>query len=177
MAQFRALIKEDVPSNRLLVIAGGEGKVEVALATVGSTPDFHSKRTFEANQEVIVTIKNEAIWEIEAGEDLTAGTSVQVGNGGVLVSAENSGIGYVAESAKSGEVVKLVRRAAGGSGEQGPPGKDGKDGKDGRNGTDGQDGAPGRNGQDGKDGRDGFPTEEQWNAMDARVTALEEGGE
>ncbi len=46
-------------------------------------------------------------------------------------------------------------------------GADGKDGRDGVNGTDGT------NGSDGVDGKDGFPSEEEWNALVARVEALE----
>ena len=50
-------------------------------------------------------------------------------------------------------------------------------GADGKDGVDGKDGTNGTNGTDGADGKDGFPTEEQWNALVARVTALEEANE
>lgn len=52
-------------------------------------------------------------------------------------------------------------------GPQGPAGADGADGKDGAPGAPGTDGAPGA------DGADGFPTEAQWNDLEARVAALE----
>lgn len=55
-------------------------------------------------------------------------------------------------------------------GEQGPKGNPGNAGKDGNDGPKGKTGAPGTNGTDGKDG---FPTEEQWNALAARVADLE----
>ena len=40
-------------------------------------------------------------------------------------------------------------------------------------GAKGPKGDPGAPGKDGAKGADGFPTEEQWNALVARVTALE----
>ena len=57
-------------------------------------------------------------------------------------------------------------------GPQGPQGQPGKDGNQGPQGVPGNDGAQGPPGQD---GADGFPTEEQWNALVARVEALETG--
>lgn len=50
-------------------------------------------------------------------------------------------------------------------GPQGEPGEPGPAGSDGSDGADGEDGA------------DGFPTEEQWNELVERVTALEPAGE
>src|SRR5699024_12406240 len=65
-------------------------------------------------------------------------------------------------------------------GPQGPAGADGADGKDGAKGDPGADGAPGAKGDPGPDGApgaDGFPTEAQWDALVARVEALEAGPE
>jgi len=65
-------------------------------------------------------------------------------------------------------------------GPQGPAGADGADGKDGAKGDPGADGAPGAKGDPGADGApgaDGFPTEAQWDALVARVEALEAGPE
>ena len=61
-------------------------------------------------------------------------------------------------------------------GPQGPAGKDGADGAQGPQGEQGPQGPQGEPGADGEDGADGFPTEEQWNALVARVDALEGGG-
>src|SRR5690625_3754653 len=61
----------------------------------------------------------------------------------------------------------------------GPRGRAGKDGADvaqGPQGEQGPQGPQGEPGADGEDGADGFPTEEQWNALVARVDALEGGG-
>lgn len=52
-------------------------------------------------------------------------------------------------------------------GPAGPKGDPGADGKDGAKGDKGDKGDPG------EDGVDGFPTEAQWNALVARVEALE----
>src|SRR5699024_6821081 len=57
--------------------------------------------------------------------------------------------------------------AQGPAGEQGPKGDPGEDGKDGAKGDKGDPG------EDGADGTDGFPTEAQWDALVARVEALE----
>lgn len=60
--------------------------------------------------------------------------------------------------------------AAGAKGDPGEKGAPGAPGADGAKGDPGEKGAPGK---DGAKGADGFPTEEQWNALVARVTALE----
>ena len=57
--------------------------------------------------------------------------------------------------------------ATGPQGPEGPEGPQGPEGPRGPAGADGQDGAPGAA------GADGFPTESDWNALVARVEALE----
>lgn len=57
--------------------------------------------------------------------------------------------------------------STGPEGPEGPQGPQGPEGPRGPAGADGQDGAPGAN------GADGFPTESDWNALVARVEALE----
>ncbi|GGP13548.1 collagen-like protein [Oceanobacillus neutriphilus] len=49
----------------------------------------------------------------------------------------------------------------------------GPQGDEGPKGDPGEDGATGADGNDGSDGADGFPTESQWDALVARVEALE----
>lgn len=61
-------------------------------------------------------------------------------------------------------------------GPQGPPGKGGADGEQGPQGPpgkDGVDGADGEQGPQGPPGEDGFPSQAQWDALVARVAALE----
>ena len=55
----------------------------------------------------------------------------------------------------------------------GPKGDKGDKGDPGADGADGAAGAKGDKGDPGADGADGFPTEAQWDALVARVDALE----
>lgn len=67
-------------------------------------------------------------------------------------------------------------------GPEGPPGQDGAQGEQGPAGEDGADGERGPEGpkgdpgEDGADGVDGFPSESDWDALVARVSALEDEG-
>lgn len=58
-------------------------------------------------------------------------------------------------------------------GPQGPKGPKGDDGPEGPKGPKGDDGDDGPKGPKGDKGDDGFPTEAEWNALVARVEALE----
>ena len=83
------------------------------------------------------------------------------------------------------EAVANVELAPGPKGDKGDPGEPGVDGKDGAKGdkgepgVDGKDGAKGDKGDKGdpgpagKDGADGAPTQAEWDALVARVEALE----
>ena len=74
-----------------------------------------------------------------------------------------------------------VELTPGPEGPQGPAGPAGADGAKGAKGdagpagADGAKGAKGDKGDTGPAGADGFPSEEQWNALVARVDALEAG--
>lgn len=164
MKTFKALVTEEVVANRLLSLTGGNGIPEISITATGGSPDFRSTGTLNADTEVTVTLKNNPIWDVEAGEELSAGAYVDVGEGGVLVATESTGIGYVAEAVEEGGIAKLVRKASGGSGTPGPEGKQGPKGEPG---TDGKDGAQGPAGKDGADGKDAEPqfTEEQVTAL------------
>ena len=61
----------------------------------------------------------------------------------------------------------------GDAGPQGPKGDKGEPGAAGAKGAKGDKGDPGTPGAKGDKGEPGFPTEEQWNALVARVDALE----
>ena len=60
---------------------------------------------------------------------------------------------------------------------QGPKGDKGDPGDQGPPGADGEDGQQGPKGDKGDPGADGFPTEAQWDALVARVDALEAAAE
>lgn len=140
MRDFKALVKEDVPGNRLLSIKSetqsGEGVLILAVTEPGGTPDFRSTGELKKDTEVFVTMKNDPVWNVEAGEDLTAGTNVAAGENGVVVAGD--GFGYVAESVKAGEIAKVVRK--GGAGERGPRGPQGPEGPQGPKGPKGDPG-------------------------------------
>lgn len=152
MAQFKALITEEVPANRLLSIVGRNGSIKIGLTEAGGQPDFHSTGPLEEDSEVTVTIKNDTVWAIEAGEDLEVGTNVEAGEGGVLVASESTGIGYIAEAAEGGELATFIRRASGGSGERGPAGPAGPKGDKGDKGDTGDQGQRGNKGDKGDPG-------------------------
>lgn len=66
-----------------------------------------------------------------------------------------------------------VETTPGPKGAKGDTGPAGPEGPQGPEGPKGDAGAKGATGAKGADGADGFPTEEQWNALVARVDALE----
>lgn len=160
MTNFKALVTEDAEANRLLSLSGGNGVPEISVTQPGASPDFRSNGTLTADTQVNVTLKNNPIWNVEAGEDLAAGQYVEAGEGGVIVASESTGIGYVAAAVETGGIAKLVRKSSGGSGEPGPEGKQGPKGEPGTDGKDGAQGPAGKDGADGKDAESQF-TEEQ----------------
>ncbi|WP_040981088.1 hypothetical protein [Oceanobacillus jeddahense] len=140
MSTFKAVVTEEVKANRLLSLVGGNGMLRISVTEPGGNPDFRSSGDLKEDMEVNVNLKNNPVWDVEAGEDLSAGAYVEVGEGGVLVASESTGIGYVAEGVNSGQIAKLVRQAGGGSGEQGPPGPEGPQGPKGDKGNKGDKG-------------------------------------
>lgn len=158
MVKFTAKVTEAISGNRLLTLSEEKEMPEVSVASAGSIPDLRSTGNLEEGQEVTVTIKDETVWEVEAGENLNAGASVEIGDGGVVVSSSGGGFGYVSEAVEAGEVAKVVRRAGGGA--AGPAGPAGPKGD---------------KGDKGNKGNDGFGTEEQYNDIISRLVTLENG--
>ncbi|MGN7284339.1 hypothetical protein ACTHP3_05225 [Shouchella rhizosphaerae] len=178
--QFRAVVTEDVQPNRLLSLSGGNGVPSISVTPAGGTPDFRSTGALKADQQVIVTLKNDPIWNVEVGEDLSAGTYVEVGENGLAVASESEGFGYVAAAVQAGEVAQVVRKSSGGAqgpqgprGPQGPKGDPGPEGPEGPQGPAGPKGDTGAKGDKGDKGDPGFPTEQQWDDLVARVDTLE----
>ncbi|WP_440896244.1 head fiber protein [Amphibacillus sp. Q70] len=146
MSTFKALVTENVAANRLLSLSGGNGVPQISITAPGGNPDFRSTGELTADTEITVTLKNSPVWQVEAGEDLSAGQYVEVGENGVIVASEDGGIGYVVEAVEAGEIAKFVRQASGGgAGEQGPRGPEGPQGPKGDKGDKGD---PGDDGQD-----------------------------
>lgn len=165
MSTFKALVTEDVEANRLLSLSGGNEVPTISVTEAGGIPDFRSTGPIKADTEISVNLKSNPVWDVEAGEDLSAGQYVEVGEDGVIVASEGTGIGYVTKAVKEGDIAKLARKASGGAGEQGPKGDPGDPGP------------KGEPGAKGADGDDGFPTETQWNDLESRVEALEGEGD
>ena len=176
MTTFRALVTEDVEANRLLSLQGGNGTPTISIAKSGETPDFRSVGAIKADTEVTVELKNNPIWTVEAGGDLSAGQYVEVGEDGTIIASSDEGIGYVAESVLEGNIAKLVRKASGRAGAQGPKGDKGDAGDQGPKGDKGDPGdagAKGDKGDPGDQGPAGFGTEAQYNDIITRLEALE----
>lgn len=167
MTTFKALVTENVEPNRLLSLTGGNGIPIISVTEPGGNPDFKSTGELTADSEVTVTLKNEPIWTVEAGEELSAGAYVEVGEAGVIVATEGTGIGYVAESVSEGGIAKLVRQSSGGAGERGPQGPKGDKGDSGEQGPQGE---PGPKGDKGNKGDKGDPGDNQFTTEE--VTAL-----
>jgi len=153
MAKFKAIVSEDIEANRLMVKSRNRGLFGLSVAQSGDTPEFRSTGKLKGGQEVTVTIKDAISWDVEAGEDITAGADVGVGEGGTVVESEDS-FGYAIKSAKTGEVVEVVRvsSGSGGAGEKGPKGDVGPQGPAGKDGAQGPKGEPGAQGPKGEAG-------------------------
>src|SRR5690625_7321455 len=113
MANFTAIVTEDVPGNRLLSLKtetrDGDDVLTIAVTPAGETPDFRSTGELKADKEVSVTIKDIPVWEVESGSDLTAGAKGEAGEKGVVVAGEGCGGG--AERGKTGGGAEVVRPA------------------------------------------------------------------
>ncbi|WP_348623644.1 head fiber protein [Paenibacillus peoriae] len=179
MSKFTAVVTEDVAANRLLSKTIGAEGITLAATTAGGTPDFRSTGRLKKDEEITVTINNSPSWLVEAGEDITAGATVAAGAGGVVV-ASATGFGYIVKAVKAGELASVIRSTTGGgAGQPGPKGDKGATGPAGPKGDKGDTGATGAAGAKGDKGDKGDPgevTKAQYDALAARVTALEGAG-
>src|SRR5690625_1823525 len=115
MTTFKATVSEDIESNRLMVKSRTMSLFGLSAARPGDTPEFRSTGKLLEGQEVTVTIKGAISWDVEAGEEITAGADVGVGEGGTAVESEDS-FGYATHSANAGEAVEVVRVSSGSGG-------------------------------------------------------------
>lgn len=138
MATFTAKVFEEVKAHRLLSLTNDDGgNATLSITAAGGTPDFYSTKDLKANEFVRVNVTGKAVWRVEAGGELKEGSTVEVGEGGTVVSSGGDGIGFVTNNAKAGQVVELVLSSKGG-GAQGPRGPQGPKGDKGAKGDPGE---------------------------------------
>src|SRR5690625_2226164 len=125
MTKFEAKVIQNVPANRLLALGGinSEDNQEEGWETIylkpselGWIPDVVTSEDLEEGSVLNVTIKNNPVWEVEASQDLPAGTLVMCDVDGRVRSYNPSlgnHIGYTTHSVKVGEVVEIVRKYGG----------------------------------------------------------------
>ena len=114
--RFKAIVKGNIPANRLVTLAGrtDEGVILVELANRTAAADFVSTGDLTDGQEINVTLKDGLrFWEVEAEIDLLAGQWVSVGTDGKAhhrVGNTRENVGITLNSAKAGEIAKVLRR-------------------------------------------------------------------
>lgn len=114
MSKFNATATQNIPANRLTSLTGVDGQdgIFIRLALSEEKADFVTKRDIEEGEEVLVTISDNPVWEVEASTDIPAGVSITVADGGT-VAYDNEAImriGYSINSANAGDTVKFVRK-------------------------------------------------------------------
>ena len=120
MTTFRAKVVEDIPANRLIGLGGVSRDPEegwdiplLIHSRLGWVPDFVTSKELKAGEYVTVTIKDRPIWEVEAAEDLPAGTAVQCTEDGRVKHyrpEDGNHIGCTIHAVKAGETVKFFRK-------------------------------------------------------------------
>ena len=120
MATFRAKVVEDIPANRLIGLGGVSRDPEegwdiplLIHSRLGWVPDFVTSKELKAGEYVTVSIKDRPIWEVEAAEDLPAGTAVQCTEDGRVKHyrpEDGNHIGCTIHAVKAGETVKFFRK-------------------------------------------------------------------
>jgi len=122
MVTFEAKAIMNIPANRLIAFGGinSNGDPEEGWETVylikskkGWIPDLVTSVDLDKDEIVKVSIANNPVWNVEAAQDLPAGTLVQCDDEGRVKSystKDGNHIGYTLHSVKSGEVVSFVRK-------------------------------------------------------------------
>src|SRR5699024_5447905 len=80
---------------------------------LGEVPDLVSTGDLEEGTETTVTIRNNPIWEVEAAQELPAGTLVQCDSDGRVKTYrpdDGSYVGFTTHSAEEGQTVSIVRK-------------------------------------------------------------------
>ena len=114
-AQVKAKVVGDIPAHRLLWLINSEdGKtMRIKLPSKGGTPvDFVSTKPLEDGQEVTITITDNKIWRVEAGEKVAPGDNVYADEDGRIVVHNSTylhSVGYVLDAGEEGDIVRMVR--------------------------------------------------------------------
>lgn len=121
MKEVQAIVYEDIPANRVLMLKGSAndpeldtGKIYLKLAEKGVNPDMVSTKSLESGEEVTVTIKGSPVWKAELSADTHAGTLVSCDGEGKIrvttVGEHATYIGYSLENGKAGDVIHFARK-------------------------------------------------------------------
>ena len=114
-AQVKAKVVGDIPAHRLLWLINSEDgeTMTIKLPSVGGRPvDFVSTKPLKDGEEVTITITNNKIWRVEAGEKVAPGDNVYADEDGRIISHNSNylhSIGYVLDAGEEGDVVRMVR--------------------------------------------------------------------
>src|SRR5690606_23239799 len=87
--------------------------MRIKLPSKGGTPvDFVSTKPLEDGQEVTITITENKIWRVEAGEKVAPGDNVYADEDGRIVVHNSTylhSVGYVLDAGEEGDIVRMVR--------------------------------------------------------------------
>lgn len=118
--KVRALVYEDIPANRLIGLAGvgtvedrDPSKIYLIPAREQNLPDFITKNELKAGEEVIISIDQDKVWEVEASEHIWAGTLVTTADDGKIQNFKRGldyYIGFSLHEAQEGETVKFAHK-------------------------------------------------------------------
>lgn len=113
--QVKAIVEGNIPAHRLLWLSTSEDgeTMRIKLPSKGGTPvDFVSTKPLEDGEEVTVTITNNKIWRVEAGEKVAPGDNVYADEDGRIISHHSDylhSVGYVLDAGEEGDIVRMVR--------------------------------------------------------------------
>lgn len=113
--QVKAKVVGDIPANRLLWLVKSEDgeTMTLKLPSEGGYPvDLVSKKPLEDGEEVTITITDNKIWRVEAGEKVAPGDNVYADEDGRIISNHpdyRHSVGYVLDAGEEGDIVRMVR--------------------------------------------------------------------
>lgn len=121
MTKFKAVVYEDIPANRLVMLHGADNdpdldsdKIYLKLAEKDNLPDMVSTKKLEEGQEVTVSIRGEEVWRVELSRGTRPGTLVSCDGDGKIATTNTVDhkfyVGYTIEGGSPGDKVKYVRK-------------------------------------------------------------------